>query len=464
MGRATQLRACGGADPRRDAVAIYRAAVAAVDPQRLVAARLRRAGGELSIALNGGRVRRGVDRLWVAGAGKAAVAMARGVARIAPEVAGIVIAPPPRGEGRRRARIGRIRVLYGEHPIPARGSFSATRALEEALCSRPWDVTILLLLSGGASALLAAPARGISTRDKARLNRLLIGAGLGIDDLNAVRKHVSRVKGGGLLRLAAGREVLTLALSDVVGDDPATIGSGPSVADPTTFGDALAAIDRHGLGRSLPAAVRHRLRRGAARGGENGARRSSRLAEPEPTETVKPGDPLLRRARYAIVGSNETASRAAAREARRRGYAVVVRSAPLCGEARDAARELVAALPRGRSRARCVIAGGETVVSAHGARGRGGRCQELALAAVPLLAGSGWTLLVAGTDGVDGRTPAAGAMCDGSTLARSGPNAVERALSRHDSYGFFSRVGGLLVTGPSGTNVMDLAIALMPGA
>src|SRR5690606_19618094 len=204
---------------RDDLIAIYRAAIDAVDPERLVRGRLERRGARLAIALGRERVLTPrLDRVWVAGAGKAALAMARAVATIAPEVSGVVIAPAA-VVGPRGTRLGRIHVLPGDHPVPGRRSYASTRRLLVALSRAPRDATVLFLLSGGASALLAAPAPGVTTADKSALNRWLLRGGADIATMNAVRKHVSAVKGGGLVRLAAPRTVVTLALSDVPGDD-----------------------------------------------------------------------------------------------------------------------------------------------------------------------------------------------------------------------------------------------------
>lgn len=339
-------------------------------------------------------------------------------------------------------------MLRGDHPVPGRGSFSATRRLVSALRRRPATEPVLLLLSGGASALLSMPPAGVRWSEKARLHRLLFLSGLPIDALNAVRKHVSAVKGGGLLRIAAPRPVWTLALSDVVGDDLATIGSGPAVADPTTFADALALLLSAVPRSDVPGAVLRRLERGAA----------GRVAE-----TVKPGDPLLAGACASVLASNATALAAAGRRARALGYEVRRLRLPLRGEAALAAARVAAALPARPPRPTCVLVGGETVVTVQGGRGLGGRSQEFALAAATLLARTGWTLLAAGTDGVDGPTPAAGAIVDGSTARRAGRAAVARALASHDSHRFFARHGGLVVTGPTGTNAMDVVVALHPG-
>jgi glycerate-2-kinase len=239
--------------------------------------------------------------------------------------------------------------------------------------------------------------------------------------------------------------MITLALSDVPGDALATIGSGPTVADPSTFADALDAVQRGSEGGSVPRAVHRHLEAGVS---------GRRL------ETLKPGDPRLRAGHAAVIGSSSTALRAAGRAARERGYAVL-RGEPLAGEAVECAARLARALPPAPHRPTCVLAGGETSVTVLGGRGRGGRNQELALAAALALP-PGWALLAAGTDGIDGRTPAAGAFAD-ARVRRLGRAAITRALMEHDSYRFLAPGGHVLVTGPTGTNVMDLAIALHAG-
>jgi len=374
--------------------------------------------------------------------------MARPVARLVPEAAGLVIAPA--GTGYDVLAGSRIRVVPGDHPVPGRRSFAAGRRLLAALAERPRDDVVLFLLSGGASALLAVPADGVTAADKTALGRFLLRAGAAIDTMNVVRKHVSAVKGGGFLRHAAPRRVLTLALSDVPGDDLATIGSGPTVADPSTYGGALAALRRLAPdGRGIPPRVLRRLADGAAGRG--------------PVETLKPGDPLLRRASAVVAGANRVALAAAAREARRRGYVVATPALRLRGEASDAGRAIAAGLPRRPSAPTCILGGGETYVTVREAAGEGGRCQELALAAAAGLAGTGWSVLAAGTDGIDGETDAAGAFVDGGTL-RGRRAAAARALVRHDSHAFFAGTGRTFRPGPTGTNVMDVLIALHPGA
>lgn len=418
-----------------------------MDPTRLVQRRISRNGASLEIAVGPGvRLLRPVDRLWVAGAGKAAVAMAAAIAGLAPEVEGMVVAPQPPASG----RVGRIQVLAGDHPVPGPATFRSTARILARLVALPRDTTVLFLLSGGASALFAAPAPGVTRADKVGLNVHLLRCGASIGVINAVRKHVSAVKGGGFALRAAPREVLTLALSDVPGDALATIGSGPAVPDPSTFGRALRALRASDPGGAwVPQRIWRRLEAGASGAG--------------PEETPKPADARLGRASAALVGSNRTALAAAARAARQWGYSVLPHRFSLHGEAADCARAFAAALPRQVSKPLCVLGGGETTVTVGGAQGRGGRCQELALAAAAEIVGTGWSLLCAGTDGIDGLTDAAGAFCDGRTLSRGGHRRAAQALREHDSYPFFARLGDLFRPGPTGTNVMDILVALHPG-
>lgn len=390
-------------------------------------------------------LRREASDLWVAGAGKAAAAMASAVARLLPSVPGVVIAP----RGRRRSA-GRVRILAGDHPVPGRASFASTRRLLTALDEAPRDATVLFLLSGGTSALLAAPADGITAADKIAVNRHLLRCGAPIEVMNAVRKHLSAVKGGRLAWRAAPREVIALVLSDVPGNDLATIGSGPTVPDPTDAATALRLLRRTpGAAEAIPARVWRLL--------ETAARDRSH-------DTPKPGDRRLRRSRAWVIGDNRTALDAAAEAAARLGYRVAARRRRLRGEAADCARDLVATLPRAPRRPTCVLAGGETFVTAGRSPGRGGRCQEMALAAAAGLVGTGWTILFAGTDGIDGATDAAGGFCDGTTLRRAGRRRLDVALARHDSHPLLVALDDAFRPGPTGTNVMDLAIALHPGA
>src|SRR5579885_2389146 len=313
-------------------------------------------------------------------------------------------------------------------------------------CAGP-DVLVLAVLSGGASALLEVPVPGVALEELRALTAALLAAGADIAALNTVRRHCSLVKGGGLARAARRAAGLwALVLSDVVGDDPAVIASGPTVADPTTFAEALAVLERLPA-RSVPAAIRAHLERGAA----------GRAAE-----TVKPGDPVLARTATVIVGGNRHAVEAAAAEARARGYATRVLARPFTGDAAEAGRHLAAtilALPPSGGAA--LVGGGETTVRVV-AGGRGGRCQHLALAAAVVLAGSDAVLLAAGTDGVDGPTDAAGACVDGGTVARACARGYDAAaaLAATDSFPLLEATGDLVRSGPTGTNVADVVVAL----
>jgi hydroxypyruvate reductase len=296
---------------------------------------------------------------------------------------------------------------------------------------------------------------GVSREDKARTTSLLLGAGASIHELNAVRKHLSRLKGGGLARAAAPAAVSTLILSDVVGDDLSTIASGPAAPDPTTFRDALDVLGRHGVLDQVPAAVRRHLE-----AGDRG----------EVKETPKPGDPLFATVRTRIVGSNRTSVEAAAREARRLGFRPLVLTTRLEGEAREAAPFLLGVLAACVHEGRpvrppvCLIAGGETTVTVRGA-GRGGRNQEMATAAVDPLAAFPVPAVLASlaTDGVDGKSDAAGGVVDDRTLERAralGMAPPAAFLEDNDSRSFLGPLGDLIVTGPTGTNVMDIALLL----
>lgn len=404
-------------------------------------------------ALGRGDVRAAIGErpVTLVAAGKAAAPMAAAwLAAAGTGVeAGLVAAPGRPAD----ADLGALEWVRAGHPEPDGGSLAAARRAL-ALAARAADGGVLvLLLSGGASAALAAPAPGVSLDDKVRATRALLEAGVAIDRINCVRKHLSAVKGG-WLAAAAGGAAVTLAISDVVGpapDDPAVIGSGPTAPDPTTYGDALDVVAAPRIRAAFPPAALRALEEG----------RQGRRAE-----TPKPGDARLRRARTFVIGNREDALAAAARRAAGLGYAVTTLAAPVVGEARAAAGPQVArALAAAGRRPACILSAGETTVEVRGA-GRGGRNQEFALAAVePLAALPGRAALASvGTDGIDGPTDAAGAVVDSTTLARArekGLPAPGRYLDNNDSYAFFETLGGLLRLGPTATNVGDLQVLLI---
>jgi hydroxypyruvate reductase len=348
----------------------------------------------------------------------------------------------------------RWRAFAATHPEPGEGSVAAgLAALELADRVRAANGLLLVCLSGGASAMLSAPAPGLTLADKAATTKHLLQAGLDIGALNGVRRHLSAIKGG-QLAARAGRSV-TLAISDVctpIEDDPRIIGSGPTAGDESSFADALRVIDAHGLTDVIPVAALRHLQAGAR--GE--------VPGPIPAD-----DPRLRQAAYWIIASRKDAMRAAAATAQRLGYHVQVEQPPLTGEARAAGPPLVERA-RHLPRPACLIASGETTVRVRG-RGRGGRNQELALASLESLARLDAPAVLAslGTDGVDGPTDAAGAFVDASMWARLGADprsTVRSALDDNDAYPLLDRLDALKRTGPTGTNVGDLQVVLIDEA
>ena len=340
----------------------------------------------------------------------------------------------------------RIVLREAGHPVPdARGQAAAEEILRGVRAAGADDL-VLFVVSGGGSALTPAPAPPITLAEKQETTRLLLAASATINELNAVRKHLSLFKGGQFARAASPATVVSLILSDVIDDPLDVIASGPTAPDPTTFADALTVVKRRGVDDRVPRAVRARL--------ESGARG-------EIDETPKPGDRAFERVSNVLIGNNALVVDAAATEARRLGYRADVLTRGLQGEARDVARELV-------TRARtlpprtALIAGGETTVTVRG-HGRGGRCQEFALAAaLELSHDDRLVVLAAGTDGTDGPTDAAGALVDATTVTR-GERAGRRAraaLDDNDAYAFLSATGDLLRSGPTNTNLLDLYVLL----
>lgn len=438
---------------RSDAARIWSASIRAVEPEAAIRRFVARRGNNLRVGDQMLDLRR-TGQVWILGAGKAAAPMARALEGILGEhlTGGLVVTKYGHG-----LALERTELLEAGHPLPDSNSVAAATRVESLINSQigPRDL-VLGLLSGGGSSLLAAPAGGVTFAEKLECTRLLLNAGASIHEMNAVRKHLSRVKGGGLARLLGKTRVVTLVLSDVVGDDLDTIASGPLVPDRTTFGQCLDILERLGITDEVPGAVKRRLDAGA-RG--------------EIPETPKPGDPVFSRSRTVIVGNNALACSAAAREARRLGYHTMILTSSLAGDTGAAAALHmsvafeVAHHGRPVRHPACIISGGETTIRVTG-HGKGGRNQEFALHCVRALARIPAACLVAsiGTDGTDGPTDAAGAVADNTTLARSlksGADFLERCLRNNDSYEFFRRAGGLIITGPTRTNVMDLHIILI---
>src|SRR5262245_42140237 len=428
--------------PRDAATAIWQAALSAGAVEPMVRRALRIEGTRLVAGARTWDLER-LRRVVVLGCGKAGAAMARAVeGSLGDRVTeGFVVVKDGYGGPTRR-----IRLAEAGHPVPdARGQRAAQRLLELARGAAADDL-VIVLISGGGSALTPAPAPPITLEEKQATMRLLLEAGATINELNAVRKHLSLIKGGQLARAASPACVLTLVLSDVIGDPLDVIASGPTAPDPSTFGDALDVLKTRGLLDRVPASVRDRLT-AEARG--------------QIAETPKPGDPLFERVGNLVIGNNALIATAAVERARALGYRVTLLTRSLDGEARAAARNLVDRA-QALSPPACAIAAGETTVTVRGG-GLGGRCQEFALAAALEIEGEdGIAVLAAGTDGTDGSTDAAGAIVDGSSVERgrrAGADA-RAALDDNDSHGFLRASGDLLISGPTNTNLLDLYVAL----
>lgn len=430
---------------REHARRILAAGAAAAEPGAALRRALRLEGDQLRIGDSAGVPLPSGGRIWLVGAGKAAARMTeRALGLLDGRVAGGTLTVT---EGTTTPLQG-MEVWEAGHPVPdVRGLAGASEALHLARGAREEDL-VVCLLSGGASALWPAPVEGVTLADLQEVTRVLLRAGAPIAEVNAVRKHLSRIAGGQLARVAAPARVLTLAVSDVIGASPDAIGSGPTLPDPTTFADALAVLRGHAA--ATPPSVMLHLQRGVAG---------------EVAETVKPGE-LVNLEGFHIVLSVRDALEGAVREAERLGYRPRVVTDALEGEARQVgdalAREALRAGDEG-DRPLALLWGGETTVTVRG-HGRGGRNQELALAAaLALQAHPGVVVGSMGTDGRDGPTDAAGAVVDGATVERGREAGLDarRHLDDNDSHRFLSSTGDLLVTGPTGTNVNDVMVALV---
>lgn len=388
----------------------------------------------------------GFSRLVALGFGKAAVPMAFALGEELGDIleTGVVVTKYGHVSSRTPET---FRIIEAGHPTPDENGIRGTLEILHRAQTADEKTLVTALISGGGSALLTAPAEGITLAAKREVTDLLLRAGADIHSLNTVRKHLSRVKGGRLAETIHPGRTVSLILSDVIGDDLDVIASGPTAPDTTTYRDALAVLERFDLAGRVPAEVAEHLKSGA-RG--------------DIPETPKEGNPVFQRVENMIIGSNRSALEAASRAAEEAGCDVEILPTPVTGEAADAgrmlarrAREYASQL---RERPLCLLSGGETTVTVLGG-GAGGRSQELALSFALEIAGiPGITLLSAGTDGTDGPTDAAGALVDGDTIPLRKKDAALRSLAQNDSYTFFKEHGGLFITGPTGTNVMDVQI------
>lgn len=413
------------------------------------------------LSLRGGFLRAGAetqiplaefDRIFLIGAGKAAPEMAGAIQKILGKRLGHAIVVTKQGHAHRGAGIG-CRLIEAGHPIPDRAGVEGARLVSELLRDLNARDLLLVAISGGASALLPAPAPPVTLGAKQKTTDLLLRAGANISDLNAVRKHLSTLKGGWLAALAYPATVVSLLLSDVIGDPLDVIGSGLTAPDNSTFADAWQILERYGVAQRVPASVRERLESGAA----------GKLPE-----TPKTGDPIFANVHNVVVASNRLALEAAAHKAKSLGYHSLILASTLEGETREVARvhacilREIAAAGHPLARPACIVSGGETTVTVKG-QGKGGRNQEFALAAALKIAGLPDVLVLsAGTDGTDGPTDAAGAIATGETVRRADRLGLSAAqhLQANNAYPFFNALGDLLKTGPTGTNVMDIHLLL----
>ncbi len=439
-------------DLRARATAIFNKAIQAVSPEGCVSRALHLQGRVLSIGPTKIDLD-SVDRIFLIGAGKASAAMARQAEQILGDLIhdGLVITKTGHS-----IPLKRCRVMESSHPIPDhQGEIAAAAMLD--LTSRATDRDLVLaLISGGASALAPAPAQGITLADKQETTRILLECGADIHEINTIRKHLSRIKGGQLCSHANGARIMTLILSDVIGDDLDIIGSGMTAPDMSYFKDCKIIFGKYGIWEKVPAPVHNRIQKGV---------------DGQIQETPKRDSAEFFKVENFIVGSLSNALSAAEKEASRLGFSPIVLSSMIQGEAREVAKVLCAVAKEVRLSGQpiaapaCILSGGETTVTLKG-NGKGGRNMELALSAAIELDNQPQILMLsAGTDGTDGPTDAAGAFVWGATLdlARQQGLSAQTYLDANNAYEFFAPLQDLFITGPTRTNVMDLQIILIEG-
>jgi hydroxypyruvate reductase len=389
--------------------------------------------------------------VYVVGAGKASAAMAQPIEEI---LGNRIKESAVNVKYEHAVPLKIICVNEGGHPIPDEAGLMGTKQIIQLLQHTGEKDLVICLISGGGSALLPCPAEGLTLENKQQVTKLLLEVGATIHEINAVRKHISQVKGGQLARLAYPATLISLILSDVIGDDLDSIASGPTAPDSSTFSDCLHILDKYDIMRKIPAAVLEHLERGA---------------RDEVEETPKADDPAFKNTQNVIIGSNILAVKAAQKKAKELKYHSLIHSSFVEGEAKEAARahaDLAKEILNSGSpvpRPACVISGGETTVTIRG-KGLGGRNQEFALAAAIEINGlENVVILSGGTDGTDGPTDAAGALADGETVSRAKAQGLdaEQQLRENDSYHFFKPLGDLIITGPTFTNVMDLQLVMV---
>jgi len=437
-------------DKRERVLPILSAALEAVDPIKAVKRHMSLTDDELRIGQRIHNLSK-YRNIYVIGGGKAGASMAKAAEDILGEhlTAGLI-----NTKYGYLAETEVVSINEAGHPIPDVAGMTGAREMVELAARASDDDLVICLISGGGSALMTLPVEGITLADMEALTSALLRCGATINQINAIRKHLSQIKGGNLSRLAYPAEVVSLILSDVVGNPLDVIASGPTVPDSSTFIQAYGIVERYGLLDELPSSIVEHLRSGK---------------EGTILETPKKDDPVFAKTHNLIIASNEVAAQAAMAKAEDLGFNTMLLSTFVEGEAREVAHVFSAIakeiLHSGQpvSRPACVVAGGETTVTIRG-EGKGGRNQELALAAAIQIESLDEAMIVAlATDGTDGPTDAAGAIVDGSTLQRAGEKSLSanEYLANNDSYHFFEALGDLIITGPTNTNVNDLTFVFV---
>jgi glycerate 2-kinase len=435
---------------RKSAKEIFRFSLNAVDPFYAIKKQVKLVEDTLWVA---GRLYhlKDIRRILVIGAGKASAPMAQAVEKILGSGIHKGIVVTKHGYV---APLKKIQLVEGGHPLPDKGGIKGTKRILRLISNLDQNDLVICLISGGGSALLVSPSPGISLKEKKELTDQLLRCGANIKEINTIRKHISQVKGGRLAQLAHPAYVMTLILSDVIGSRIDSIASGPTAPDTTTFSDCLKILQKYKLKDKIPPSIYDHLKKGA---------------QGKIEETPKPGDPIFKKVRHFIIGSNSLALEAAKQKAEDLGFNTIILSRPVSGDTTRAALRHANFAKRIQEKGdpvfppACLISGGEATVKVRG-KGLGGRNQEFVLVGATKIAGlENMVMLSAGTDGTDGPTDAAGAICDGRTIKKAIPKGLDpkQYLDNNDSYHFFQKLGDLLKTGPTNTNVMDVHLILV---
>jgi hydroxypyruvate reductase len=440
---------------KRTAKVIFSKALSAVDPSKIVKERIRIERDRLSIKMQGDSEKifdlKAFHKILLVGTGKASSSMARAIEELFGDrmTKGVIIT-----KYGHLLPLKQTQTIEAGHPIPDRKGYEGARKIQRMLKESGPNDLVIFLLSGGGSALLPFPAAGIELKEKQEVTQLLLDSGADIKEINTVRKHISRMKGGRVAEWAYPSTVIALILSDVVGDQLDVIGSGPTVPDPSTFEEAWEILKKYGLLNEIAPSIRKHLQSGR---------------EGKVEETPKPGEAVFEKVSNILIGSNILALREAKKEAESLGFNTLILSSSIEGETREASRFHTAVAKEVISsgnpipRPACILSGGETTVTIKG-KGLGGRNQEFVLAGALEISGvEKVVLLSGGTDGTDGPTDASGALADHTTVHRAETMGLNpRAhLENNDAYPFFQKLGDLLITGPTHTNVMDVRIILV---